>query len=156
MIPDNIDIKASWEVLPPGIHSATINEIRDRFVHNERRGELFNGLINALKELTKSGCKEVYLDGSFITSKPIPGDYDACWKTNGVNVNKLDPVFLDFSQGRKSQKEKYGGEFFPTHFIADGVNEFLDYFQVEKETGGKKGILKINLVNFNKEVEHDI
>lgn len=156
MIPKYINSKASWEILPPGIHDATINEIRDRFTFTERRVELFNGLIKALSELKKSGCKMVYIDGSFITSKPIPRDYDACWKTNGVNADNLDPVFLDFSHGRKNQKEKYGGEFFPAHSIADGLNNYIDFFQVEKEGGGKKGIIKINLENFNKEEEHDL
>jgi len=52
-----------------------------------------------LGALTKAGCRRVYLDGSFVTSKPEPGDYDACWDIAGVDVEVPDSVFLDFSRG---------------------------------------------------------
>jgi hypothetical protein len=55
----------------------------------------------------------VYIDGSFVRVKREPGDYDACWDIDGVNVEALDSVFLDFSKGRTAQKRKFFGEFFP-------------------------------------------
>ena len=64
-------------------------------------------------EHCEAGCRTVYIDGSFVTSKSEPGDYDACWDIDGVNVEALDLVFLDFSGRRAAQKRKYFGEFFP-------------------------------------------
>jgi hypothetical protein len=70
----------------------------------------------------------VYLDGSFVTIKSEPGGYDACRDIEGVNVKRLDPVFLDFSKGRVAQKRKYLGGFFPAQ-MPEGVSGrvFLEF-----------------------------
>jgi hypothetical protein len=99
--------------LPAGIHWATWQEIQSRFGFSSRRRQLLGGLRLALGELSRAGCSRVYIDGSFVTVKREPGDYDACWDIDGVNVEALDSVFLDFSEGRIAQKRKYFGEFFP-------------------------------------------
>ena len=93
-----------------------------------------------------AGCKTVFLDGSFVTDKLYPGDFDACWDPAGIDTNKLDPVLLDFSNRRKRQKQKYYGEFFPSSFLADGSRTFVEYFQMDKDTGGAKGIIRIQLL----------
>ena len=46
----------------------------------------------ALEVLHRAGCSKVYIDGSFVTVKLEPGDYDACWDIDGVNVEALDSV----------------------------------------------------------------
>ena len=58
----------------------------------------------------------------------------------------LDPVLLTFDPGRVTQKPKYRGELFPASAIAgrDGFS-FLEFFQTDKETGGPKGIIVIDL-----------
>lgn len=145
MIPEAIDIGASWKVLPAGMYDATLEEVETRFATNQKRRHLFKGLAKACRALRKAGCKVVYLDGSYVTEKPLPGDYDVCWDPIGVDVNILDRIFLDFSNGRKSQKEKYFGELFPSSFVADSVHTFLDFFGIDKETGLKKGIIRIHL-----------
>lgn len=106
---------------------------------------LFNGLRRACNALRKAGCKVIYLDGSYITEKEIPGDFDVCWDPKNVDTKKLDPVFLVFSDQRKDQKLKYGGEFFPSSAMANGSHIFIDYFQIDKETGLKKGIIRVQL-----------
>jgi hypothetical protein len=63
-----------------------------------------------------------------------------------VDGKKLDPVFLDFNNKRQKQKLKYFGEFFPSSAIADGVQPFVSYFQKDKYTGKKKGIIRIQLL----------
>ena len=37
------------------------------------------GLRAALESLKSAGCRTVYLNGSFVTSKEAPNDFDACW-----------------------------------------------------------------------------
>jgi hypothetical protein len=74
MIPD-------WQVngdLPPGIHFGRWAEIEARFGSNVRRRRLFAGFRQACDLLRRAGCRLVYLDGSFVTTKPNPGDFDAC------------------------------------------------------------------------------
>lgn len=58
-------------------------------------------------------------------------------------VEKLDLVFLDFSAGRANQKSRFGGEFFPSSALADGRRNFVEYFETDKHTGAKKGIIRI-------------
>ncbi len=88
----------------------------------------------------------MYLDGSFVTAKPEPGDFDACWGVSGVEVERLDPLFLDFSNSRARQKARFLGEFFPAD-LPEGVTgkTFLEFFQMDKEAGNPKGILVIDL-----------
>ncbi|MCK4541569.1 MAG: hypothetical protein KAU17_04955 [Spirochaetales bacterium] len=145
MIPGYIDVGGVWNVLPPGIHEVTLKEVEDRYITNSQRAILFDGFKRGLENLKNAGCKTIYLDGSFTTDKVIPGDFDACWDPVGVDVNKIDPVLLDFSDMRNTQKMKYGGEFFPSSVKADSSRTFLEYFQNDKYTGKRKGIICIRL-----------
>jgi hypothetical protein len=132
--------------LPPGIHEANLSEIAERFARTAHRDYLMKGLIAALCNLKGAGCRRVFLDGSFVTSKVIPEDYDGCWDISGVDPNRLDPVLLTFDAGRAAQKAKYFGEMFPAQQpeLASG-NTFLEFFQIDRVTGLPKGIVVIDL-----------
>jgi hypothetical protein len=99
-----------------------------------------------MRLLKTAGCHSVYVDGSFASTKPEPGDFDACWAIEGVDIEKLDPVFLDFSNSRVRQKNRFLGESFPAE-LPEGISgkTFLGFFQTDKETGALKGILAIDL-----------
>ncbi len=133
-------------LLPPGVHWASWDELADRFGSNPWRQRLLSGLRAALESLKNAGCEVVYLNGSFVTSKSVPNDYDACWEESGVDPTFLDPVLLTFDPGRATQKAKYMGELFPASVIAnvDGLS-FLEFFQTDRNTGGPKGIVAIEL-----------
>ena len=81
-----------------------------------------------------------------MTGKPKPADFDVCWDASGVSRELLDPTFLEFENKRAAQKAKYKGEFFPSRTRADRSGRtFLEFFQLEKSTGLKKGIVQIEL-----------
>lgn len=81
-----------------------------------------------------------------MTSKPIPGDFDACYELTEIDRSLLNPVFLDFRDGRAAQKREYGGEFFPSVAHADRWGStFLDFFQSLRGTNSRKGIVTVNL-----------
>jgi len=103
-------------------------------------------LKQALDLLRAAGCKHVYVDGSFVTSKERPNDIDVCWDVHGVDVRNLEPVFLDFSNQRAAQKARFMSEFFPAD-LPEGVSgrTFLEFFQIEKNTGNAKGIILLDL-----------
>src|SRR5688572_23485582 len=86
--------------LPEGIHDATVDEIVNAFGGTAHRDRLIRGLLAALRELKAAGCRKAYVDGSFVTAKKIPEDFDGCWDTAGVDPTKLDPVLLIFDAGR--------------------------------------------------------
>ena len=131
--------------LPPGIHWATWQEFSERFGMTLHRRRLLIGLREALLALRRAGCRTVYVDGSFVTAKSTPGDYDGCWEPKGVSLDKLDPVFLDFSNKRAAQKAKYGGEMFTAGSPAGPAGRtFLEFFQQDLE-GNPKGIVAFSL-----------
>lgn len=146
MIPSLVNPNQSpWPVLPAGIHVATMAEVEQVFATNPTRRQLFEGMRAAFVALRAAGCRKVYLDGSYVTAKPQPGDYDVCWDPVGVTREKIDPVFLDFSDKRKNQKLKYRGEFFPFSAEAEPGKTYLEFFQNDRFTGHSKGILSIDL-----------
>ena len=132
-------------LLPPGVHRATWTEMEERFATTEWRKTLPEGVRQAAENLKEAGCRTLYLDGSFVTSKNHPGDFDGCWDPDGVDAAKLDPVLLDFTNRRAAQKRKYHGELFISSLPADGGLTFLDFFQRDKATGNPKGIIAIDL-----------
>ena len=133
--------------LPEGIHNAIWDEIRERYGNNDHRRELLGGLRIALDFLKKAGCKEVYIDGSFVTSKRYPNDYDCLWDTTGVDHTKLPDFFSP--KKRKIQKFLLKGEFIPSNVIEkNSRTPFLDFYQTDKVTMERKGIIKLKLEDF--------
>ena len=147
MVPALVPLPGSpWTVLPPGVHQASLDEVEAAFATNAWRRKLFGGLVDASERLRIAGCPTVFLDGSYVTGKPRPGDFDACWDPSGVDRSKLDPVFLEFGNGRAAQKAAFKGEFFPSSMISPDVGQaFVEFFQLDRFTGNKKGIISISL-----------
>lgn len=146
MIPDFVKVVGStWKLLPPGIHDCTLHEVYQRFAINAKRQKLFEGLKQGLDMLFNSGCPGVYLDGSYITEKPIPGDYEVAWEMEFVDPDLVDPVLFDFANKRYNQKKKYFGEYFPATLVeVSSGRTFLEFFQVDKDTGASKGIIRLS------------
>ena len=133
--------------LPPGIHDADWEEVKTRFGFTGHRRALLRGLQAGLILLKAVGCRRVYLDGSFVTAKRCPGDFDACWEEAGVDDTALDEVFFDLKFPRAKQKARFGGEFFPASAPASGRSRFLSFFQQTSE-GSPKGIVSIDLTRW--------
>ena len=139
--------EAPWEILVPGVHTMSLSDFKSEFAYNDVRREQFDGLVRALRSLKAAGCENVYIDGSYVTKKPVPGDFDACWDRNTVSRNLLDPVLLDFSYPRAAQKRKYLGELFISDFPADPTSNFFEFFQKVKDSNEAKGIVGLNLLS---------
>ena len=131
--------------LPLGIYWAEWKEFEERFGTNPHRRKLLKGLKAEIASFRKAGCRAIYIGGSFVTAKELPNDFDGCWSVEGVDPDLLDPVLLDFSNGRAAQKAKYGGELFPAELIEGGSGKtWLDFFQQDRN-GNPKGIVGIRL-----------
>ena len=131
--------------LPAGIHEATWQQATQRLGTNPHRRTLLQGLLQALENLRQSGCRKIYLDGSFATNKELPGDFDVAWETADVDPQLLNTTLLDFSNRRQAQKLAFGGELFPADWEADDQGRtFLDFFQTDQQAI-PKGIIAIDL-----------
>ena len=98
-----------------------------------------------LAALKRAGCRTVFLNGSFVTAKERPADYDGCWDLEGVNVDALDRVLLIMDEGRAAQKAKYLGELIPARFRPGGRGwALLEIFQTDRD-GNPKGLVALEL-----------
>ncbi|HTH55709.1 MAG TPA: hypothetical protein VL728_06655 [Cyclobacteriaceae bacterium] len=132
-------------LLPDGIHFSSWKEFNKRFGVNQHRTRLISGLVSAAKVLKGAGCLLIYVDGSFVTSKSYPSDYDACWDVVGVNPYLLDRLMIQFDElSRQLLRVKYFGDLFPAQISETRSGKsFVDFFQTDKETGRSKGIVAL-------------
>ncbi len=134
--------------LPPGIHWAEWEEFDGRFGYNKRRRLLISGLQMAMQDLQAAGCRVIYINGSFTTSKSDPVDFDACYDNETVDADYLRanaPRLLNYYD-RAGQKARYKGEIFPSNQPVGnyGENSF-EFFQSDRRKR-KKGIIAIDLI----------
>ncbi|MGB6170319.1 MAG: hypothetical protein WBF52_22255 [Geitlerinemataceae cyanobacterium] len=137
--------------LPPGIHFGEWEEFVDRFGTNALRLRLMRGLLMVMEALKAAGCRTIYINGSFVTLKPDPGDFDACWDREDVDIDYLRlkaPKLLNHYD-RAGQKAQYKGEIFPVDQPIGnyGMNSF-ELFQRDRSQN-KKGIIAIDLMRWN-------
>ena len=133
-------------LLPPGEHESGWDEIQARFGWNARRRQLLDGLADGLAILGTAGCGRVWINGSFVTAKDEPGDFDCVWSPAGVDrilLEEIGPELLDLSDQRAAQKARFGGEFLPNVIEATSGQEFAAFFQSSRD-GVPKGIVVID------------
>ncbi|WP_455591482.1 DUF6932 family protein [Bacteroides sp.] len=134
--------------LDPGIYEATFEEVKDKLGFSKRRQRLLGLMEGLLMECKQLSCDIIYLDGSFVSTRLNPNDYDACWDTSSKDresvINNVLASVL--SSESEFQKQYYGGEISPA-FDKSPCNlkiTVLDYFQKTQE-GDDKGIVLIKL-----------
>ena len=92
-------VRCGWTAAA-GIHLATWGEVTTRFGNTPWRRQLLYGLGMAINSLRRAGCRTVYIDGSFVTSKEIPNDFDACWEEGVVpETSGLGAAAVRWRQG---------------------------------------------------------
>ena len=135
--------------LPPGIHQAAWDEVQSRYGTTSVRRVQLSGLRHALEILREAGCRRAYIDGSFVTVKQTPNDFELCWELSDVNLDlleQLEPALLDWSDRRAAQKARFGGELFVAESGADPWGTtYLSFFQHDRITGKSKGIVAMDL-----------
>ena len=132
--------------LPEGVYSMSLADVARCFAWNARRRFLFGGLSRAIATLEFADCRSVILDGSFVTAKEEPGDWDAAFDPVGVIPSRLDPILLKHDDGRRAMRAKYLGDMFPWTALASGPTGsiYREFFQKDRD-GIPKGIIEITL-----------
>ena len=132
-------------ILDPGIHKMTWKEFYKSFSFSEQRKKLLEGLEKVVVILREIGATHIYIDGSFVTGKLEPEDWDACFECPTPQISDLLKKYPLYD--RKEQKRLYKGELFlqhPTVKADEYGNCYLDFFQQKKENSAiKKGIIEL-------------
>jgi hypothetical protein len=119
--------------LPPGIYEVSWLEFMKCFAINPQRQRLATGIAAALRKLAIAGCRRVLIGGSFVTSKEYPNDFDGWYENFGLDLNMLDPLFLEDVE---SQMEVFGGTLFDPP-------SYEGFFQTDRE-GRPKGAIVLD------------
>ena len=117
-----------------------------RFGWNNRRRFLIRGLHRALSNLRVAGCTAAIVDGSFVSAKDEPGDYDLAFDPVGVSGTLVDPVLRRHDDQRKAMKAKYFGDVFPWGAVACATTRLIyrDFFQRDR-SGVAKGVVLLDV-----------
>jgi len=141
MIPEFYD----GEFLPDGDHDATWTEVRQRFGSGETRRHLCDQMSRFIQTARGCGFKEVYLFGSFISGKDIPGDIDLMWVYRG-DYDTLRPEckeLLDYGRMKERNWDMWCSSDDPVN-----VKYLLDGWRKNKTRTKQRGIIKIDLEKF--------
>ncbi len=132
-------------LLPPGVHSAAMAEIERKFGFSPKRRSLIeNGLKPVAQELRRLGFSEVYLGGTFVSTKPSPDDID------GYLHTRLDSKTLDaIVQRQEAWRTRYQLDFYPAYEDLEGESS-IAYWQswfghTDDDPPKEKGIVKLML-----------
>ncbi|MCK4248409.1 MAG: hypothetical protein KAX15_01380 [Candidatus Omnitrophica bacterium] len=129
--------------LPRGTHKATLSEIKRRFGSDSaKRKELFKGLSSLFQLLCKHkrDIKSFLLNGSFVTNKEAPEDFDC------ILILKTS---FDFNSAEAKQllsaKKIFNAHLF-TYMEKDVTlqRRLIDFF-CHDDQGKSKGILEVLL-----------
>jgi hypothetical protein len=134
--------------LPVGEHPTSWHEFKLRYGYNAVRSALIERIEEWLSHIKHAGSRTVYIDGSFVTAKDNPGDYDACWDFTGVDMALIEPCLLDPTpSGQMACKQRFGGDLRPDRANPPGsIMPYVQFFQRDTRMGGRrKGIIRIDL-----------
>jgi hypothetical protein len=126
--------------LPTGDHHAEWSEFVARYGNGDRRQKLLKPIQQILNLLGKAGCTEVRIGGSFVTTKPVPGDFDGVWALDGVDMDRLP---LELIASIDAQPDIFGGAIIPMNWHYTDICDFDKALETNKE-GAPVGIVTLN------------
>ena len=114
-------------LLPPGIHSGTEADLRDRFCWNAHRQQLFIQLVAFIAFIRGEFPDErIYIDGSFVTDKDFPDDVDVVLDGTASPRPQLWKAVGMMQLSQVAIKAKFGVDFWVN---IPGGNSFTTFFQ---------------------------
>ena len=126
----------------------TYGEFAKEFGFTESRKEKLESALLFFKILKSLGCTNLYIAGSFVSSKEFPNDIDLCVDATGIDYLKLTkeyPEFLD-PQGIERIKKEHKVHF--ALFFDAGCLEYLEWYKKDRDNH-PRGLVKIYLNDIN-------
>ncbi len=101
----------------------TLEEFKECYGTNELRNQIIEEAVKFFKIFKSYGCRNIYITGSFITTKTYPNDIDICIDIAGLDCTKLSERHPDFftTIGINKIKQKHKCHFaviFDSSFIS--------------------------------------
>lgn len=137
-------------LLPSGRHQCTLDEAKDRFAHNDARTVIWGNFVVTLTEMVAAGLSgTLFLDGSYVTDKSIPGDMEVTLDVRAESDEKQGLALLFFHMHHERLKSTIKVDWYPT---LPANNDFVSFFEyigdktaAQKKLQAKdlKGILKV-------------
>ena len=141
--------------LKPGIHLVTLEQLKNHEIlaGTRERRNLIESLEFACKCYHSFGITDIYVNGSFSTSKPIPGDIDCYIEVESGNDERLvnlvnsGSVWGDFARVRIGNNIKFimWHKYRLEVFIQPKDQTTMFDFFCKSRDGIDRGILKIKL-----------
>ncbi len=132
--------------LPEGLHLATLEEIALCFGTDTPRRQYLLGRLERWVEFARAiGSLRFFVDGSFVTQKPIPGDVDAVvWLPPDfeIQVHTEFPAAVSLAEMIETRQPE-------ELFAAANALEWKDWVEFFSQTreldGRRKGIVEVQL-----------
>lgn len=133
-------------LLPQGLHLASLDEIEERFGRQtNRRRTLFERLRTFVGLARRVGAHRMFVDGSYVTAKPNPGDVDVVIWVGDRFFQLLDSdneqaLTLELMFLTREPKEAFAV------FDEQGWNAWIDFFsKVRNRRDVRKGLVEVKL-----------
>ena len=131
-------------LLPEGLYDTSLLEIRQALSFTPRRTDLIHGLERYARIWDESGfLAHFVIDGSFVTSKPEPGDIDMILvprETALLSMQYYD-MLNHYVSDRHFTRQRFGCEVFGVTGRAE-LNAWIDFFGASIE-GRPRGLLRL-------------
>lgn len=141
-----------YGLLPPGEHSCSLEEARERFATTAPRRSLWTALLDCLEGFRRLNIEApIIVDGSFVTDKLHPDDIELSWDVRGLTEEAQGRVIAYWLRHAKRLRVDTKVHFYPT---VAGQHDFIMFFQYvgpktaeAKRLNEKdlKGVLRISI-----------
>jgi hypothetical protein len=146
-----IPLLNNFGLLPEGVHECEPPEVVASFCANAARATVwgrFEGFLQWAAD--KPGPVGIYVDGSFVTDKPLPGDIDIALDITDLPPEQQNEWIVAFHREHARVKREFRTDFYP--FIRGQEHDFTAFFQYLRvdeaitrgvPDGTRKGILRL-------------
>ena len=138
-------------LLPAGVHDCIDAEVQIAFCASDARQAVWAAFQGFLAWVaTKPGPVSIFVDGSFVTDKPVPRDVDVAVDITACSVADQDAWLIAYHREHAFLKRQFGTDFYPViGGVGHDFTSFFQYIRVDDALargapdGTRKGILRL-------------
>lgn len=132
--------------LPPGIHRATLSEVLEHFGQATLRRQVVARRLERIYALAAAThhLARFIVYGSFVTSKPDPGDVDVFMLMDeSFNVERVSPEQMPIFSHMLAHDYEGASVFWSTRAaVGGGEQELVEHWQLKRD-GTHRGVVEV-------------